>query len=316
MRNKKQTNNPMYNLHWCEDCPNARKETRFYLILLIMNEFANKNKEKHIHYVAFGTGKLLQDYLTIKALMRIGFKHININVIDIGYGGKEDLTQELSVEGFEELKKNGFFSSYPEEGLKALNSFRSSIKEDRVVVTAYATYNEFLAAWGKKPVDILLLVDPMRFKKTDRFCSEGELLLSKKKYTNHFGISFKPTKGDATCNVIALLPYKGAPEIFYKGDITKDIEKSFGNMQYKNHNDRIPFILKLAKKYHNLKKEDFCITQSQRYAFYEIIQQVATENTLVLQLEGDNIYTGAFNLRALQYEKKGYKKLLPIPKKK
>jgi len=79
------------NLDWC-DCNNANSVTRITLIKFLIQDI-NRNipKESPIIYLSFGSGKLLQDYLTIKELIRNGYRFFKIILIDPMYSQKINL---------------------------------------------------------------------------------------------------------------------------------------------------------------------------------------------------------------------------------
>ena len=62
------------NIGWCDMCPNATRDTRFYFTLHMLNQLAiYKHKDKEFHYLSFGSGNLLQEYLMIRGLLMLGF---------------------------------------------------------------------------------------------------------------------------------------------------------------------------------------------------------------------------------------------------
>ena len=83
-------------------CHNATIGKRILLLFQLLNNIATNKKdtETPLTYTSFGSGKLLYDYYVISELIKLGFKNIKLNLIDLIY--EQDTTivdifkQELS----------------------------------------------------------------------------------------------------------------------------------------------------------------------------------------------------------------------------
>lgn len=310
---------------WCA-CRKARASTRLYLVTHIINELANRDKNKELVYVSFGSGKLLQDYLIIKGLVAAGFKNINVNLIDLGYANTSNISinNGIDVEDFLRTfcRKKG--ESYDEKD--SLCAFCKLAKSCNCIkkINSYTTYFDFLKTWGKNRVDVLLLIDPMKLF--------AELLETKDPvYVNHVCVSSCKNKA---CEVVFLLPYVGRPKIFYK-NINGDLNISSFSFEkckkdrlfscinsYKGYVDRANFIrsLDLCLNWPSIwpsnsccllenKKVNISMSQSQRYSFYDIIKSTVSDNALIYQLDDNKIFFGKCNLLKDAYKKEGYKVL-------
>jgi len=303
------------NLNWCEDCYNARKETRTYLMLLLMNQLAGKkDKSKKLHYVSFGSGVLLQDYLLIKSLIWLGFSNIQVHIIDILYDEFRGI-QEFGG-AYAKLGK------WRAETARALHSFKKLISDlkvtygSRLKIHTYTTHNEFLEKWNmQNKVDLLFLIDPIGkgFRKKCVFCKDGELLAANMMFANHIGVDYtqKGPGGSTRVKVVALLPHFGSPALFYKGKMGKKTKRFLLKLQRAGGVTRTGFIpiFKGFLKATGKNNSKVSIQQSQRYSFYEIVKYVGTQKTLLYQLDGDKIFSGGCNIRAIEYLRRGYKKL-------
>jgi len=320
-------------LGWCT-CKRSRPEKRFYLMLDFLNEVAKKPKEM-ISYVSFGAGTLLQEYLTVFALINLGFKKIDLYLIDVGYGDKEE---GIDIEGF----KDFFYSKFGDDAKRALESVERIFKKYNIKTKAYNTAlvflkgysskkdeaddteSDFLKEDSKKDIDVLFLIDPVSFK--------GEMISTEAKHTNHLGVEckfkLKMQYADGSVDkVVVLLPFKGKPQIFVKGDIPKEVKNLLLDeaAEYKGYENREAFVRNVKgdesviyKAYQIFKSGSsniniaFKQSQSQRYSFYEIILLVASKDTIIYQMD-DDIFIGAINLRAREYISKGYEELKEVP---
>jgi len=301
---------PKSNLNWCEDCYNARKETRFYLMLLLINKLAQqKDKSKEIQYVSFGAGSLLQDYLVLKFLIQLGFKNIQVHVIDILYD---------KIRGMKEFGVSFMqFDKWRNKALGALKSFKTLLFGLPVAIHTYTTHNEFLEKWDiQKKADLLFLIDPVGkgFRSKCVFCKDGELLWCNTMFANHIGIEYtqRDFKGNLNSGkIIALLSYWGKPEILYKGSVSDKTKQFLLQLKRAGSITRSDFIKKCKDflKASGIHSINVSVQQSQRFSFYELVKHVATKKTLLYQLDGDRIFSGGCNIRKIEYLRRGYKKL-------
>ncbi|MFC1842754.1 hypothetical protein ACFLYU_03805 [Candidatus Dependentiae bacterium] len=296
---------------WCT-CVKARACTRLYAILHMLNIISCKDKQKELVYVSFGSGRLLQDYLTIKGLIKVGFKKIHINLIDIGYGNKEGLGIDCFFNTHYKLKEDKTESGVRKEK-EALRSFCEVMRKYKniIAINSYTTYFDFLKKWDKKSVDILLLVDPATIA--------AELLAAKNpKYANHIQIKNcnSASRGDIVRDIICLLPYRGKPKIFYKGSLEGDIKAylASGINLYENYKDRKNFVCFLKLFFPDKKtagdfkiKTNISQSQSQRYSFYELIKSTKSKKALIYQVDKNKIFKGPLNLLVDEYAQMGYK---------
>ncbi len=103
---------------WCIRCPEASLIKRLSLILLLLQKVQAKfNPGDHIVYTAFASGGLMQDYLTLSELVRLGYKNITINLIDHEYHP-----------GHENYSQKKLLISTLQQKLETLN-FKTSIQE-------------------------------------------------------------------------------------------------------------------------------------------------------------------------------------------
>ena len=308
------------NLNWCEDCYNARKETRTYLMLLLMNKLAaKKDKSEQLHYVSFGSGTLLQDYLLIKSLIWLGFNNIQVHVIDLLY----DAARGVQEFGGAYVQLNEWRAG----AAKALDSFKKLLcdpqmpiggqkidasKTPQLKIHSYTTHNEFLEKWDTQDkADLLFLIDPIGkgFRTKCVFCKDGELLSANMMFANHIGIDYtqKDFKDDIGVKVVALLPHFGQPALFYKGNMGKKTKQFLLGLQRAGGVTRIGFIPKFKDflKASGKNSSNVSVQQSQRYSFYEIVKYVGTKKTLLYQLDGNKIFSGGCNIRAREYLRRG-----------
>jgi len=311
------------NLNWCEDCYNARKETRTYLILLLMNKLARKrDKSKPLHYVSFGSGSLLQDYLILKSVIWLGFTNIRVHVIDILYDAVRGV-QEFG-DAYAQLDK------WRAGTVKALDSFKTLLldpqgasgghevhsPELQLKIHTYTTHNEFIEKWNtQNKADLLFLIDPIGkgFRTKCVFCKDGELLSANMLFANHIGIDYtqKDAHGDADVKVVALLPHLGKPVLFYKGNMSKKTKQFLLGLQRTGRVTRKGFI-PVFKDFLNDSgntNSKVSVQQSQRFSFYEIVKYVGEKETLLYQLDGNKIFSGGCNIRAIEYLRRGYRRL-------
>lgn len=249
-------------------------------------------------------------------------------------GGSNDniLGDSSGIDNFLETfcRKEG--QSFDEKD--SLCCFCKLIKSSKSIkkINSYTTYFDFLQKWGEKKADILLLVDPMKV--------QAELLqTSNCQHVNHVCV-----KGpfNFLSEIIFLLPYKGRPEIFYKlksqfvsKDLNCDICEYYGQKKqcpflanswlkyillcakkYKSYKDRQKFInaLNLCFKFDFFQpspkifdeKFEINMSQSQRYSFYDIAGETFYKNSLVYQLDKNQIFFGYCNLLKQEYFGLGY----------
>jgi len=299
---------PLSKLFWCE-CKNAYAETRFYLILHLLDSVlaSNIDKNKKLGFISFGSGSLFMEYLTIKALLKLGFTKINLYAIDVAYIDKESFGSK-ALGAFQELLRN-----YP--GVK-LRSYPY-----RYDFLTYWTPRK-QEKWEAKERTIIQLIDPYfpRGKDPER---EGSMIknpnvadifsvfvATKKKVMDEaLGFEF-----DEIVKKIAsfepILPFFGKPRIFYKeGEIAEFLKKPLlsylSSSGYRGYQDRKKFfdglknlLKKEVKKHFQLQEGqwlniDFTYEINQGKAFDDLVEHAASNNSFIYRLfEGNKIFIG------------------------
>jgi len=342
------------NFSWCI-CMKASEEMRFYLIFCALSDAVCRlRKSKRINYLSLGSGELLQDYLMIKGLIKLGFKKISVNVVDADYIRESELYAR-----------------------KALTRLKNLLKGERgVQINSYINYDTFLKRRRAMPVDLLFLVDypdvgMERIAKGEvilqggkklqdgeyicptciiesgefRFAEEFDYgvvdVKSQYEKANYAGMDIKVKVKLASENGIVrkfifFLPYKGMPELFYKSKkaVPPRLLKVFREMAsaYRDYRDRSSFFRALRKNFgfrskliKFLKRVDggvpeikFSAKQSLSFGYHDTLREACSKNSLVYLLDEGKIFIGFTDLNARKYEKNlRYKKIrLKAPPKK
>lgn len=175
-------------LKWCDCHPN---KDRFAFIATLITDVlkARPNKNDTLVYTSLGAGNLLQDYLTIRALLLAGYNSLVINIIDLGYPGDEDTKQRsgsseyhsaisAELKGKSKKEENEHAYTTLKQQQEAIETFMVKIaaaikekqkKDPRRKITA-PVYNWFdarrycnaaqLPKNSADKTDILVMVDP------------------------------------------------------------------------------------------------------------------------------------------------------------
>jgi len=127
---------------WCK-CPKVTLADRMISMLLIIDSVMQQmpisecSETNPVIYTSFGSGNLLQDYITIFALNRLGYNYFMLNCIDKTYGARYNCAQKLK-QAIEKkfnklaiLAKTNFYSS-----LTAYSKDNSSIIGNEHVIVS------------------------------------------------------------------------------------------------------------------------------------------------------------------------------------
>jgi len=345
MLNKVRGTAPLSKLTWC-DCKYTRAKTRFYLILDLLNEIAKRDRNKKLDFVSLGSGSLLMEYLTVKGLVKLGFKNIRVYLIDPAYNEKDRRRSEKFVRDFQ--------VSSP-KGEKAVQEFRSLFRANKTIkITQNIIYLDLLADWKEGgEADIVQLVDPgterCTLKKYNKCLDEYfdyfnlfdiALGVYKKAICKDYVYSEKKEKWEwqecerdekvlRTSVFSIFLPYKGLPEVVYHKDyMPQYVEKFLLSYlpKYKGNKHKKEFIDGLLKELKNLiekrepKKieEGECfkakiteVTLDSELGFYDMLLQIASKKSLLYYADDNKIYRGAVNIWRDRMLKDGCKILKP-----
>jgi hypothetical protein len=135
------------NLGWCE-CGEARAWKRMLLIVQIIGDimFYYPNTQQEIAIVSLASGKLLQEYLLIRALTIAGYSKLVYNVIDIEY-----------TKGFETLIVKDFIASLESSGLQVLLPSATGFPESYIQLNVWNSADQYYKSKIKS--DIFTMVD-------------------------------------------------------------------------------------------------------------------------------------------------------------
>lgn len=238
---------------WCINCPEAPLIKRIMLILLICEKIKKEFKPTdHIVYTSYGSGRLFQDYLTIKSLTTQGYNNITINLIDKDYSTKNPDFINIT-------------NLYINEFRKKLNKLKVHIFENA------SDYSDAIKKEKTALSTILIAVDLGQIpEQTMRYSDINVLYLNDLKHPD----------------VIITLPPFSPIQIYAKdthANKALQLQELFKTANTKDLDEILTIIKKIYPQSTTKKLSDPYLL------FYKLVAQAATDNTIVTLLGAQTI---------------------------
>lgn len=158
-------------LEWCPCIhPDKRVNLAYQMILEIKKQ--HPDRRQLLTYISLGSGDLLQDFIAIEALIKLGYCNLDINLIDLNYRH----VIHISLAEKKKITKAGMNGSKESEIVKQIiqsfKNYLSTLIADKPELTCTVEVEPFTSAYTyidlvknkleEKP-DIMVMADPTRY---------------------------------------------------------------------------------------------------------------------------------------------------------